>query len=144
MSETLRETLEKAFAEHMHYYELYAEESDRGAAVLAHALFDHRLGNVLKSRNDGFKKGRLQFWMKVEIAYALRLFDQEIRDGLSTINQIRNEFAHSLKQMDFRDKEVAALCSKLKLKTGPTPTDPRERYLTYLRDVERNALTDRT
>ena len=135
MSETLRETIEKAFAEHMHYYELYAEESDRGAAVLAHALFDHRLGNVLKSRNDGFKKGRLQIWMKVEIAYALRLFDQETRAGLSTINRIRNKFAHSFKQMDLRDKEVAALCSKLK--TGPTPTDPRERYLTYLRDVER-------
>ena len=34
MSETLRETIEKAFAEHMHYYELYAEESDRGSGAV--------------------------------------------------------------------------------------------------------------
>ena len=136
MSETLGETIEKVFAEHVRYYEFFAEESDRGAAVLAHALFDDRLGNVLKLRNEAFKNRVFTFLIKVEIAYALRLFDQETRDGLWAINKIRNKFAHSSEQIDFRDEKVAALCSELILKTGPTPTDLRERYLAYLRDVE--------
>ena len=135
-NETLRETLLKVFSEQVRYSELFAEESDRGAAVLAHALFDERLGDVLKLHNEALTGQKFTFLIKVEIAYALRLFDRETRMGLLAINTIRNKFAHSTKQIDFRDKKVVALCSKLKPKPGPPTTDLRERYLTYLRDVE--------
>ena len=41
-NESRRETLLSVLAEHVRYYEMFADESDRGAAVLAHALFDDR------------------------------------------------------------------------------------------------------
>ena len=135
-NETPQESLLKALAEYVRYYEFFSEESDRGAAVLAHALFDERLGEVLKLHNEALTERLLAFSIKIEIAYALRLFDQETRNGLRVINKIRNEFAHSPKQIDFRDEKIAVLFSQLKPKPGPTTTDLRERYLTYLRDVE--------
>ena len=138
MSETRRETIEKAYDEACNYSQLFEDESDRGAAVLAHALFDDRLGDVLILRNEALKGRGFTFKIKVEIAYALRLFDQETRKGLVAINQIRNKFAHTSEQRDFQDEKIAALCSELKLKTGPPPPDLRERYLTYLRAVEVN------
>ena len=39
MRETLRETIEKAYDEACNYYQLFKDESDRGAAVLAVARF---------------------------------------------------------------------------------------------------------
>ena len=135
-NESRRETLLSVLAEHVRYYEMFADESDRGAAVLAHALFDDRLEKVLRSCNGALKGRGFQFRVKIEIAYALRLFDEETRNGLRVINKIRNEFAHSIEKIDFQDEEIAVLCSRLKPKTGTTATDLRERYLTYLRDVE--------
>ena len=135
-NESRRGTIFRVLSEQVRYYEMFEDESDRGAAVLAHALFDDRLGKVLRSCNGALKGRGLQFWIKIEIAYTLRLFDKETRNGLRVIYKIRNEFAHSIEKIDFRDEKIAALCSKLKPKTDPTATDLRARYLTYLRDVE--------
>ena len=43
MSETVRETIKRVYDEACNYYQLFEGESDRGAAVLAHALFEHKL-----------------------------------------------------------------------------------------------------
>ena len=56
MSETRRETIERVWEEACNYYQLFEEESDRGAAVLAHSLFAHRLSEAIKSRDEAFSK----------------------------------------------------------------------------------------
>ena len=38
--------------------------------------------------------------------------------------------------LTFKHELIAALCSKLTLKAAPTPDDFRERYLSYLREVD--------
>ena len=78
----------------------------------------------------------LRFRLKIEIAYALGLYDQKIRDGLCTVANIRNEFAHSPEPVEFDHEKVAAKCRELNARTVQSPDDLRERYLTYLREVE--------
>ena len=135
MSETVRETITRVYDEACNYYQLFEEESDRGAAVLAHSLFAHRLSEAIKSRDEAFSK-ELKFWVSIRIAYSLGLFDRETLDALVDINRIRNKFAHSHELLTFKHEIIASRCSKLKLKTAPTPDDLRERYLRYLRDVD--------
>ena len=134
---TVRESLEEAYAESYNYHQLFDGESDRGAAVLAVARFEDRLQKAIESRDETFKDSRgLRFGLKIEIAYALGLYDQKIRDGLCTVANIRNEFAHSPEPMEFDHEKVAAKCRELNARTVQSPDDLRERYLTYLREVE--------
>ena len=134
MSETVRETLEKVYDEACNYYQLFKDESDRGAAVLALALFDEPLREAIESRDVAFKGSGLNFRVNVEIAYALGLYDQETRDGLHTVRKIRNKFAHSRDPLKFEHEEVAALCRQLR--TNNKPANLRERYLIYLHEVD--------
>ena len=134
MSETLRETIEKAYAEACNYYQLFEKESDRGAAVLAVALLEEPLRKAIESRDAAFKGSGLSFRVNIEIAYALGLYDQETRDGLHTARKIRNKFAHSSVPLEFEHGEVAALCRQLR--TNYKPANLRERYLIYLREVD--------
>ena len=135
-SETRRETIERVWEEACNYYQLFEEESDRGAAVLAHSLFEHKLSEAIKSRDEAAFRTELKFGVAIRIAYSLGLFDQETLDALFDINRIRNKFAHSREPLTFKHESIAARCSKLKLKTAPTPDDLRERYLSYLREVD--------
>ena len=134
MSKTLRETIEKAYGEACNYYQLFEKESDRGAAVLALALFEEPLRKAIESRDAAFKGSGLSFRVNVEIAYALGFYDQETRDGLLIVIRIRNKFAHSSAPLEFEHGEVAALCRQLR--ADHKPANLRERYLTYLRTVE--------
>ncbi len=136
---TVKESLEEAYAESYNYYQLFDGESDRGAAVLAVALFEDRLQKAIESRDKTFKDSReLRLRVKIEIAYALGLYDKEIRDGLRTVAKIRNKFAHSPEPMEFDHEKVAIKCRELNARTVQNPDDFRERYLTYLREVENN------
>ena len=134
MSETVRETIEKAYDEDCNYSQLFKDESDRGAAVLAVARFKEQLRKAIESRDAAFKGSGLSFRVNIEIAYALGLYDQETRDGLLTAVRIRNAFAHSIDPLEFEHGEVAALCRQLR--TNCKPANLRERYLIYLREVD--------
>ena len=134
MRETLRETIEKAYAEACNYYQLFEKESDRGAAVLALALLEEPLRKAIESRDAAFKGSGLSFRVNIEIAYALGLYDQETRDGLLTAVKIRNAFAHSIDPLEFEHGKVATMCRQLM--TDYKPANLRERYLIYLREVD--------
>ena len=138
MSETLRETIREAAEDSFKYYQLLEAESDRGAGVLAVALFEEQLRKAIESRDVTFKGSDLNFRVNVEIGYALGLYDQVTRDGLHTVRKIRNKFAHSHKPLEFEQGEVADLCRQLKANYQPTTL--RERYLIYLRTVEFNLM----
>ena len=134
MSEPRRENIEKAYDEACGYYRLFEDESDRGAAVLALALFEEPLRKAIESRDAAFEGSGLSFRVNIEIAYALGLYDQETRDGLLTAGRIRNKFAHSTDPLEFEHGEVADLCRQLR--TNYKPANLRERYLIYLREVD--------
>ena len=136
MSETVRETIKRVYDEACNYYQLFEEESDRGAAVLAHSLFEHKLSEVIKSHDEAAFSKELKFWVNIRIAYSLGLFDRETLDALVDINWIRNKFAHSRELLTFKHEIIAARCSKLELKIAPNPDDLRERYLSYLWEVD--------
>lgn len=46
------------------------------------------------------------FWNKIEIAYAMKLIDETLRDHLHTIRKIRNAFAHAKKVIAFDDETI--------------------------------------
>ena len=126
---TRRETLEEA----------WDGESDRGAAVLAAALFQDRLQKAIEEKkfhnvdNEVFE--RLPLWGTIELGYALGLYDRKTRNGLRVVGEIRNKFAHSSDPLEFDHEKVAAKCRELDAAVQD-PDNLRERYLTYLRDVE--------
>ena len=139
---TLRETIERAYD----YQIALAEESDRAAAILAAAYFEDRLRDAIMTRfvalnrrdkDEIFKSyGPLStFKAKVDIAFALGLYDRKIRKGLHTVRGIRNKFAHSSEPMEFNHNQVADECRKLDTKAGQDSDGLRERYLTYLRGI---------
>ena len=115
------------------------EESDRGAAVLAAALFQDRLQKAIEEKkfhnvdNEVFKRPSLLG--TTELGYALGLYDRKTRNGLRVVGEIRNKFAHSSDPLEFDHEKVAAKCRELDAAVQD-PDNLRERYLTYLRDVE--------
>ena len=136
VSETRRENVAKAYDEVSRYYQSLEDETDSGAAVLAVAFFEEQLKKAIEFSTTAFKGFRLSFRLKIEIAYAIRLFDQETRDGLCIVQKIRNKFAHESDPLTFEHGEVADKCRKLR--TDRPPANLRERYLFYLREVEVN------
>ncbi|MYG52497.1 MAG: hypothetical protein F4204_09145 [Rhodospirillaceae bacterium] len=132
----LRRTIEDAWS----YHQSLIDESDRGAAILAASNFEERLRERITSRfvdlNRKMEKrifegyGPLStFAAKIDIAYALQLYDERTRGGLHTIRKIRNIFAHSSAPLEFNDEKVAELCRKLE---PEHPTDRQDLRLTYL------------
>ena len=141
-----RQSIERAIKRAWDYQTALAEESDRAAAILAAANFEDRLRAAIMTRfvtldsrdEDGIFKpyGPLStFKAKVDIAFALGLYDCKTRKGLHTVGEIRNRFAHSSEPMKFDHEKVAAKCRKLDTKAVQDSDDLRERYLTYLREI---------
>ena len=124
-------------------------ESDRGAAVLAAASFEHALedaiarrfgisesGDDAKPRRDVLKRQIRHFAAKIDIAYAIGLFDESTHRGLRTVLEIRNKFAHSRDPLTFDHKPIADLCQNLNTEMDPGGSnDLRRRYMLYLTDV---------
>ena len=133
---TRREAIEEAWDKSCNYYQLFDGESDRGAAVLAAALFKDRLKKAIEEKKfhnvDNEACKRLSFWRTIELGYALGLYDRKTRNGLRVVGDIRNKFAHSSDPLEFDHEKVAAKCQEL----DAAPDNLRKRYLTYLRDVE--------
>lgn len=148
---TLRETIERAWDENVRYHTELDGESDRAAAILAAAYFEDRLRDAImtkfvdlnrKFRDKIFKGyGPLStFSAKGDIAYALGLYDQKTRKGLHTVRKIRNRFAHASKPIEFDHDDLAAICRNLDPEAIPDPDTLRNRYVTYLKEVEKKIL----
>ena len=135
---TLREVITAAFD----FQLAFAKESDRAAAVLAHARFEVWLKDTIKRRVveiDGYfeKEHRIfqSFLSKIQIGLALGLYNQKTFKGLLTVNEIRNHFAHHHEIIDFSDQKIANLCRKLDTKKPLDASDFRAKYTTYLNEV---------
>lgn len=100
---------------------------DHMLAITAAAYVDYALEMVFRDRMridkneedrffDGGGSGLLATASsKITLAYAVRYIEKMSRDDLRIINKVRNIFAHSMHQLDFKHPEIAAQCRKLSL-----------------------------
>jgi DNA-binding MltR family transcriptional regulator len=102
------------------------EESDRGCVLVGAAILEGRLEDIFRtvfSRNGIAKKmqdtmfdsnGPLStFSSKIKLAYSLGFVAKEIYDDLDCIRRIRNDFAHTVNEVDFIEHSVAGVIEGL-------------------------------
>jgi hypothetical protein len=94
-----------------------ANESDRGAVIVSAALLDDALLNMLKQRlcpslereDELFERIYAPlgtFAAKIDLAYRVGLINAEFRRILHLMRKLRNDFAHSVHNVDFNEPAV--------------------------------------
>jgi hypothetical protein len=77
------------------------------------------------------------FARKIDLGYALALYDEQIRKDLHILRNIRNAFAHTLIPIAFDTPQVSA--EVIKLQTGqqdnPSDTKNRDRFKCACRQI---------
>jgi len=99
------------------------EQGDRTAAIMAGGYLEDFLAMSVKKLLvddakiiDGFFTGMgplSSFSAKIDMAYLLRLTDDQNRNRMHIIRRIRNDFAHDLSPLTFKSKRVADRCKAL-------------------------------
>ncbi|MEX2536853.1 MAG: hypothetical protein WD273_14755 [Trueperaceae bacterium] len=101
-------------------------ESDRAAAILAAALIDLKLTEILEERFDLYRVPRKRqvellrhygplsgFSSRTLACYCFGLITPLAFDAITTIRQVRNKFAHSADhELSFEDPEVVKILRK--------------------------------
>ncbi len=112
-------------SDHNNVVEEFKNESDRGAAVLAGSLVENYLAIYMKSKMVADKSvddlfhgfGPFStFSQRYKAAYAFGLISKHQKKVLSTIQDIRNEFAHSPFVTKFEKQNISALCKNISIK----------------------------
>lgn len=99
--------------------------SERTAAILTAISVENMLLHTilffLEHRDEktvekltGMGGALSSFSQKIEMGYALGLYDEEVRHDLNIVRTIRNAFAHTEKPINFRTKEVKDEWAKIK------------------------------
>ena len=123
-------------------------QSDRGAAILAVAYLEHRLDLALAAHfvtdahtKDSFRKVFKHtgpagaFGIKAEIAFLLGLCSYDMKNDLLRLSEIRNDFAHLSRAVDFGSPEMQEKCAALTVPGGateggtPEGTPARRRFM---------------
>jgi mannitol operon repressor len=102
----------------------FQNEGDRAAAILAAALLDERLRQLLTAYLiDDSKEVALlldqeqslgSFGARMRAAYCLGLLDKDLYGLLSGIKKVRNAFAHQLHGLTFESPGIANDCKVLR------------------------------
>lgn len=124
-------------------------QTPRGAAIAGSALLDLLLRRAIEKRirpdpeiqNILFQnRGPFQYFAaRIQVAYALKIFESSAYADLNIIRDIRNVFAHSVESFDFDREDIAALCNKLwyplKIRYGTRPM-PEKPLAIFIRAIE--------
>jgi hypothetical protein len=122
---------------------------DRTAAIVAGSFLENNLSIYIMARfvnlEDEDKKALFDeeklpilgsFFAKIEIGFAIGLYDKQIRGDLRKIKNIRNQFAHHLDVRSFDHDHVHKVCDDLVLPKhlancsgDPEVTNRRARFL---------------
>jgi len=117
--------------------EEFADESDRASALVAAALLDLNLEDLLRAHliddHDQvdllLASGLRNLIIRVRACYCLGLISNEERHDLRLINELRNTFAHDL-HVSFEDPSLRKRCARFKLirrvVSPGTPVPPRQ------------------
>jgi DNA-binding MltR family transcriptional regulator len=89
-------------------------EKALGALLLSHFIDHAESTRLLDPEQHGAIAG---FHARTSVAYCLGLIDTEEFKNLTLVRQVRDRFAHTHQAIDFRDREIAGLCSGLRYKT---------------------------
>lgn len=136
---------------------------DRAAAVVAAGFLENNLAMAILSRFRELNLSQQKelcdtehsalgtFATKIQVGFALQLFETNVQTDLKAIKQIRNNFAHHLDVRSFNHPEVSTYCDKLLFpkylawsSTRPEVTRRRDRFLnTAAHLAERFALESR-
>jgi hypothetical protein len=105
-----------------------ANESDRGATIIAATFLEDRLeqGIIAKLRNEKkvikelfIPTGAIgAFGTKISIGFLMRLYGRQVFKELKIISKIRNEFAHIIgksEALSFKSDKIVSLCNELKI-----------------------------
>jgi DNA-binding MltR family transcriptional regulator len=102
-----------------------AKASDRAMAIVACALVDDQLFELLKrSLHDdteviddmfGGLRPLATFSAKINLAYLIGLISERVFKDLHTIRKIRNDFAHGLNESSFKSQSMADRAMNLTL-----------------------------
>jgi len=120
----MREEDIKYFSE---FLKEFQGETDRGAALVGAALIDDRLERLLKSHFISCKQANEllcsstaplgSFSARTKVAYCLGLITELEHNECNLIRRIRNEFAHKVHGLTFKDNKVFDLCNNLQANT---------------------------
>jgi hypothetical protein len=118
------------------------KQTDRGAAIVPASLLDNMLENLIAARlivqSSKRRKALFRqyaplhsFSAKIELGFALGLFNNERRESLELIREVRNKFAHNLEATSFDHSEIAAIVeAKVPQKVGEYKTlSSRQKFL---------------
>lgn len=107
---------------------LTGEHDDRTAAIMGAARVEHalekRIISFLRPLNNDRRKRMFEgegllssFSAKIQLGFALSIFDQAFANELNRVKEIRNAFAHARKPITFKRKAVSDVCKSLRLPT---------------------------
>lgn len=112
------------------------DETDRGCALMAASFIEHRLGELLETylvKDEAVtallsSTGPLgSFSARIDMAYAVALISKAMRRDLHLLRKIRNDFAHTPKELSFKTRTVADRCRELTYAGHDrTKLEPRE------------------
>lgn len=111
------------------FYEEIRNESARGAVIIAGAVLDVQLRNLIsKFLVDDSKvvdellgsenkpdRPLSSFSSRIKAAYCLGLISRGMYDDLNAVRKIRNKFAHKMHGYTFDEPEIVSWCKSLKL-----------------------------
>ena len=102
-------------------------ETDRGAALVGAALIDDRLERLLQShfimckQADEILNGSNApigtFSARIKLSFCLGLITKLEFKEIEIIRRVRNEFAHKVHGLSFKDQKVHDICQNLKANT---------------------------
>ncbi|MNW32879.1 mannitol repressor protein [compost metagenome] len=114
------------------------KETDRGCALMAAAFLDELLKELLQNTfvddPDSYKDlftgtgGLATFSSRIELSYLLGLIPPRLRRDLHIIRKIRNDFAHSMKIIDFNHPPIASRCRELHYNIFKDQIPPRKAF----------------
>ena len=114
---------EKEIEEFGHFLTELKRESDRGAALIAAAVLDERLKEILENYLIVSKEANAllsganaplgTLSARASISYSLGLIQKNEFEEITLIRKIRNEFGHQWKNVDFNNKKIISYCNKL-------------------------------
>lgn len=93
------------------------KESDRGSVIVAAAVLEDQLEELLKNRLvqnsdqsdplfDGANSAIGTFSAKIELAYRIGAISQKVRQSVNILRRLRNDFAHFADEINFESNSV--------------------------------------
>jgi hypothetical protein len=122
------------------FMEELKKQTDRGVGIVAAAVIEDALEFAIKRRlvvlsNTRAEElfGRMRplssLSAKIELGFALGLYDDNLRKPLNMLRGVRNEFAHNMEATSFDFPEIAKLINAARSSFVPKDKSLRETFL---------------